>query len=153
MTLLFWACNNDARQIERVAYGYLDAMGNYRIEQAEPYAAPETIEGTLHFIEKNIMAEAADSSSELAHYIKSNTPATITINKVEILNDSVATANFTKTTPLLTHSKDITLVKRNGEWKVYQVLQIPDAVQYAYDTNQAPATPPADLHVIKKGSL
>lgn len=146
--LLFWACKNETRQIESVAYAYLDAMGNYRIEEAEAYASDETIETTLHWIENNIMA-GVDTNAELAQYIKSNTPATITINKVGLLNDSVATVNFTKVSPIQTHSRDLSLVKRNGEWKVFQIIQVPDVVQYALDTNRTPRADTTGLRVSK----
>ena len=75
------ACKSDERMIEKNAMGYLMAMGNYRIAEAENYATTETINHTLHFIENTIMPNL-DSS-----YIVQNTPATIEIKEIRIIDD------------------------------------------------------------------
>ena len=74
--ILFSACNSNENQIRKIAFGYLDAMGNYRISDAYPYATRETQENTLKFVEEAIMPNTD------TNYIKSETPATITITNI-----------------------------------------------------------------------
>ena len=52
--LLAVSCKSDEQMIEKNALAYLDAMGNYRISEAENFATTETINHTLHFIENTI---------------------------------------------------------------------------------------------------
>ena len=85
---LLAGCNNTAKDIEKAAYGYLDAMGNYRIEDAKPYASTQTCDNTLDVIQKNLMPKVDTD------YIKSNTPATIEILGVEMLSDTTAVVNY-----------------------------------------------------------
>ena len=51
MPLLWVSCKSEKSLIEQSAMGYLTAMGNYRISEAEAYATEETIENTLHYAE------------------------------------------------------------------------------------------------------
>ena len=72
------ALQKEKKQIEKVAYGYLDAMGNYRISDVYKYADKETQDKTLRFIEERIMP-ITDTN-----YIKKETPAKITITGITI---------------------------------------------------------------------
>lgn len=115
--LTLWGCNSNENQIRKIAYGYLDAMGNYRIAEAYPYATPETQEGTLRYVEQNIMPliDSADLFSK-------ETPAKITIKKVTMTSDTTATVEFQKSTPTSEKTNSINLVKRGEQWMVNVIL-------------------------------
>lgn len=121
--ILLSACNSDERQIKQAAQGYLDAMANYRIEEAEPYVTEETRDITLLFVEKAIMPNLAPN------VIPDNTPATINITSVDITTDTTATVAYTKTTPQETSEETVGLLKRNNEWRVHYVVEIPPIFQ------------------------
>ena len=106
----------DKRQIEKAAYGYLDATGNYRFKDAYKYATKETRERTLKFIEKNIMTKADTAS------LMRETPAVITITGITLTSDTTASVMFHKSTPVSERNNIIELVKRDKEWKVNMVL-------------------------------
>ena len=148
---LLWSCNNDTREIKRVAFGYLDAMGNYRIADAEPFATDETIETSLYFVQHVVMAQV-DTNSDLAAYIASNTPATIEITRVERTSDTSAVASFTKTTPIQTQHGEKTLLKRNGQWRVHEVIQLPDMLRAATADTIVPPTADTDSLRVQKAS-
>lgn len=117
--LLAVSCKSDEQMIEKNALAYLDAMGNYRISEAENFATTETINHTLHFIENTIMPNL-DSS-----FIKLNTPATIEINQITIIDDSTAEVAYTKTTPIQKQEGKLDMVKENQEWKAKVIIAIP----------------------------
>ncbi|MBO7490463.1 MAG: hypothetical protein J6T88_09310 [Bacteroidales bacterium] len=104
------SCNSDKKNIEKVAYGYLNATGNYLADEAMPYATPETQE-TLRFL-KEVLIPLTDTS-----YIAANTPAEITINNIEVAKDT-ALVYYTKVTPLKTLEAQITVIKFDGKWLV-----------------------------------
>lgn len=122
VALLFTACNSEERQIEKAAYGYLDAMGNYRIDDAEPFASQETRERTLPFV-KNTLIPMTDTA-----YIQANQPATIVIDSVHILCPDTAKIVYTKTTPIKTLNGTIYMVKEEGQWLAYVPLVLPESV-------------------------
>ncbi len=122
VALLFTACNSEERQIEKAAYGYLDAMGNYRIDDAEPFASPETRERTLPFV-KNTLIPMTDTA-----YIQANQPATIVIDSLRILCSDTAKVDYTKTTPLKTLTGTIHMVKEEGRWLAYVPLALPESI-------------------------
>ena len=129
--ILTVACNNDERQIRRAAQGYLDAMANYRIEEAEPYATEETRNITLRFVQEAIMPNLAPN------VIPDNTPASIEITSVDITTDSTATVVYTKTTPHETTNETIDLLKRNNEWRIHLVVDIPPILSLLNNTAAA----------------
>lgn len=94
---------------------YLDAMANYRIDDAIPYCTKETQESTIE-TGRSLMA-AVDPE-----YIKSDTPAIITIGDIEITSDTTAIAHFHKSTPIKQHNGQVNLLKRNGKWQVHIVI-------------------------------
>ena len=112
-------CNNNERQIRKAAQGYLDATGNYKIEEAYPYATKTTRETTLPYL-TDYLIPMADSN-----YIKANTPATIVIDSVTIMGDT-AWVSYTKKTPLRGLKNQICLIKEDGKWLVDIPLAIPN---------------------------
>ena len=131
---LFASCSVNNDEIERVALGYLDAMGNYRFDDAKPFATDETIETTLRFCNEVVMAQA-DTNAVLAANIKANMPATIVIDSIVRQNDTAALAYFTKNTPTTRnqHGKKL-VVLRHGHWRVHEVIVLPDLLRTAIDT-------------------
>lgn len=118
---LLSACNGDKKEIEANALGYLNATGNYLIDEAMPYATKETRETTLTFLRDNLIPMTPQD------YIRSNTPATITINNINILNDT-AYVTYTKNTPIQTLENEIRLVKEEGQWLVNVPLVLPNSI-------------------------
>ena len=110
-------CGGERTLVKEAAYGYLDAMGNYRIAEARPYATPQTQTTTLDYIEHSIMPYVDQKS------IEKNMPARITVKRVRLLNDTLARAYYRKVTPVKTQNDSITLVKREGEWKVSLLIK------------------------------
>ena len=123
ISVLLSGCKSEQTLIENAAMGYLTAMGNYRIQEAEAYASEETIEKTLHVIEEVIMPNL-DST-----FIYKNTPATIEIKEVNQLSDTTAEVKYVKTTPIQVQEGSLDMVKRNNEWKALVVIQLPDAMK------------------------
>ena len=111
--------NNPQKEIEKNAYGYLDAMGNYRINDARPYASTPTCERTLEVLQKYILPKTD------TNYIISNTPATIDILGVEVLSDTTAVVSYSKTTPLQVQSGKLDMVKENGRWCAEVIIALP----------------------------
>ena len=126
LSSLLVSCKSEKSLIEQSAMGYLTAMGNYNISEAEPYATEETVENTLHAIEKYIMPNLDPN------VIKQNTPATIEITDVQIKNDTTAEVSYKKTTPLQVQEGKLDMVKRDKEWKAQVSIQIPDALKIEY---------------------
>ena len=91
--IALWGCNSDKRQIVKAAEGYLNATGNYRIEEAYPYATKSTCENTLPYISE-VLIPATDSA-----YLTANVPATIKLDSLLIVDDTAWVA-YTKTTPI-----------------------------------------------------
>jgi len=118
---LLSACNGDMKEIEANALGYLNATGNYLIDEAMPYATKETRETTLTFLRDNLIPMTPQD------YIRSNPPATITINNINILNDT-AYVTYTKNTPIQTLENEIRLVKEEGQWLVNVPLVLPNSI-------------------------
>ena len=116
---LLSACSTDKKEIETNALGYLNATGNYLIDEAMPYATKETQENALTFLRDKLIPMTPQE------YIQSNTPATIVIDNIEIVNDT-AHVKYTKTTPIQTLENEIMMVQEDGHWLVYVPFQIPE---------------------------
>jgi hypothetical protein len=123
ITALLGGCKSEQALIENAALGYLNAMGNYQIKEAEAYASEETIEKTLHVIEEVIMPNL-DSN-----FVKQNTPASIEIKEVNQLSDTTAEVKYVKTTPIQVQEGSLDMVKRNNEWKALVIIQLPNAMK------------------------
>lgn len=116
--LLLTACgNNEKREIERTATAYLQAMGDYKIADAAPYATEETQERTLKVIIEAIMPYVD------TNYINSNRPSKITIKSVDIVNDTEAVVLFHKSTPITEVDGDLQMRKRDDGWRAHVLLQ------------------------------
>jgi glutamyl/glutaminyl-tRNA synthetase len=120
---LFCGCQSEQTLIENAAMGYLTAMGNYQIKEAEEFASEETIEKTLHVIEEVIMPNLDPE------YLKKNTPATIEIKEVNQLSDTTAEVKYVKTTPIQIQEGSLDMVKQNKEWKAQVIMQLPKAME------------------------
>lgn len=144
--LVITGCNSDKKQIIKAAEGYLEATGNYRIEEAYPYASKETRETTLRYISE-IIIPMTDTN-----YIKSNSPAEISIDSILYSTDT-AWVFYTKTTPLKTLQNTICLIREDGEWLVDVPLDLSRSplplprLDTAKDTSR---TTPSELLQIEK---
>lgn len=120
--MLLVSCNSEEKRVEKAAYGYLNATGNYRIDEAEPYASQVTRERTLPFIKEKLIPMTD------TNYIKANQPATIVIDSVRVLCADTATVDYTKTTPIRVLTGTIYMVKEEGKWGAYVPLNIPESI-------------------------
>ena len=149
MLLLLSGCKNDLALIEDAALGYLTAMGNYQIKEAEAFATEETIEKTLHFIEESIMPNLDEN------YLKQNTPANIEIQEVNQLSDTTAEVKYVKTTPIQIQNGKLDMVKRNNKWKAQVIIQIPAVFNMTkeVDTKALEEQFKGKLKVVKPGEI
>lgn len=120
--MLLVSCNSEEKRVEKAAYGYLNATGNYRLDEAEPYASQVTRERTLPFIKEKLIPMTD------TNYIKANQPATIVIDSVRVLCADTATVDYTKTTPIKILTGTIYMVKEEGKWGAYVPLNIPESI-------------------------
>ena len=120
IALLLFSCSTERKKIERNAYNYAYAMANYNIDEAEPYATPETRNTTLVIARR--LVQAVDSS-----YIISDTPAQIKILDIEIYNDTQAYALYHKTTPIKDFCDTLYLRKRDGNWYAHVLSPVPNS--------------------------
>ena len=97
------------REIRTAAYGYLDAMGNYRTEEAVPYASRHTREESIPVLA--LLISRCDTA-----YIHSNTPAEITVKRVRMLSDTSAYAYYHKHTPITEQEDSLLMVLEEGRW-------------------------------------
>lgn len=110
--ILFSACvQSETHKIEQAAKGYLEAMGNYRIDEAAPFATKQTREKSLPWLNK--MKERSDSS-----FINANQPATIRIKETRMLTDTSARVYYHKSTPINEDDDSVTVILENGQWLV-----------------------------------
>lgn len=109
--------------IVAVAQGYLDAMANYNVDAAIPFASRETKESTIPFF--RMMIAKTDSG-----YIRRNTPAEVHIDSVRIQSgDSTAIVFFTKTTPVQSKHQQLDLIKRNDTWQAHVLTAVPEVLK------------------------
>lgn len=118
LAITLCACNNEKREVERISLGYLDAMGNYRLDEAKPFATQRTVDVTLDFYRR--LMPMIDSA-----YLAANTPAVVSIRKVQMLTDTTAIALFHKSTPASSVDDTLHLLKEDGQWLVHEVIVIP----------------------------
>lgn len=127
---LLTACNTDNKQIKDAAMGYLTAMANYRQQDAVPYATQETIDTYIKFINQ-FLAPQYDTNAILRANCEAEMPATITINKIEIADDTSAVVTYTKETPKSrATNQELAMRKRNNQWKAHFPLdEVPSMFQ------------------------
>ena len=110
LLLLASSCQpSDESQIRHNAQKYLDAMGDYDIDRAEPYATENTVNTTLVF-SRNLL-KTIDSSVMLQ-----NMPAKTDILSIEIQNDSMALVKYHKTTPINNFDGLLEMRKEHKKW-------------------------------------
>lgn len=107
-TVLFTACGTK-HEIRVSAKGYLNAMGNYRVADAEPYATQNTRKNSLPML--SMLVSRCDTA-----YINSNTPAKITIKGVRMLSDTSAYAYYHKRTPITEQEDSLLMLREDGRW-------------------------------------
>lgn len=119
LMLLAAACgNNENTAIESAAKGYAQALADYRVDDAVPYASHRTSEVTLNFYRMVVgKLDPAD--------IAANTPADITILNIKQLTDTTAYAVYHKSSPLTNINDTLRMIKEEGRWVVNQVIIIP----------------------------
>mgnify|MGYP006988831274 CR=1 FL=1 len=110
------SCDNPKKSIKKVAFAYLDAMANYRIDDAEPYCTDETRNGVLETGRQLVKAVKPG-------YIESDTPAKVKITGIEITSDTTATVSYHKKTPIKKQDGEVNLVLRDGKWLVHIVMR------------------------------
>jgi outer membrane lipoprotein-sorting protein len=116
LLIVFASCQQEEKKAEKIAYAYLNAMANYRVDEAEMYATPETSKTTL-VLSKQLLA-MVDTA-----YIISDTPAKIDIQELVIQDDTLATVKYVKNTPLKQNMQgELLLVKRGKQWLAHDVL-------------------------------
>ena len=124
------SCSTEEKQVRQAAMGYLDAMANYRFDDAYAYASKITRDTTLPFITNKLMP-MVDSS-----FLAKNTPATVVIDDVAFLNDT-AWVSYKKTTPIKTLNNTIYLIKEQDRWVVDVVLQLPKKISIGGNGQQS----------------
>ncbi len=119
-TVALCSCSNDTKRIEKAAYKYSYALGNYEFDDAFDYATEETQE-TLLTLYRDVIMPHTDMA-----YVNSNRPADITISNIVIIDDTTATASFHKTTPIQAVDGSVELRKRDNKWLVHNPIEVPD---------------------------
>lgn len=115
-TCLMAACeSNNEKAAKQVALNYASAMANYNIDKAESYITPESKE-TIHRARVILKAVGPD-------YVKQDTPATVEITSIDIVDDTIAKAVYHKTTPLKDFSDTLELRRRNSIWYAHCPLE------------------------------
>lgn len=122
-TLLTTACVNE-KAISTTAQGYLDAMANFKPNEAIPYASQATVDGYIKYVNTVLMPQL-DTNKVLQQAISVDIPATITIDNIDVTSDTTATVAYTKQTPSRTAHESIALIKEDGKWKVEVLLAAP----------------------------
>ena len=74
--VLFFSCNSEKREVERIAQAYLDAGTNFRIDEARQYVDGEEMTSALNMIEIFVMPNIEKSvlDSLLPNNVKLNAP-------------------------------------------------------------------------------
>lgn len=103
------ACNNENRQIEKAADGYLMAVSLYDIDGAEAYCTEETQETTLKTARQ--LLQMVDSA-----FFEQDKPVKIDIMSVHCTSDTTATVQYHKTTPIKDFVDTLELRKRDDRW-------------------------------------
>lgn len=117
LAVLATACSNNEKRIHEAAYNYSLAMANYDIDAAEPYADEETRQTTL--TTGRGLLQIVDTN-----YIKSDTPATITIESIQMLSDTAAAVTYHKVTPLKDFHDTIEVRKHGRQWLVHTPTRV-----------------------------
>lgn len=109
------ACNNENRQIEKAADGYLMAVSLYDIDGAEAYCTEETQETTLKTARQ--LLQMVDSA-----FFEQDKPVKIDIMSVHCTSDTTATVQYHKTTPIKDFADTLEMRKRDGKWLAHSPM-------------------------------
>lgn len=131
IVMLSCCCQHERKMVEKAAYEYSFAMANYKVDEAAKYATSETKSTTL------AMAKGIVEKVDPA-YIKSDTPATIDIIDVRMVNDTCAVATYHKITPLKDFSDTLELRKRDGKWQAHVIPKMREVPVQEADTTNHP---------------
>lgn len=145
--ILSVACSNaETKQIEAAAQGYLDAMGNYQIEEASPYATRQTRENTIPTLK--FIKDHADTA-----YMNSNKPAIITITKTKIISDTSARVYYHKSTPIKEVDDSVTVLLEEGKWLVDEKTNLPNFQSLRQRIKNTPLIDPSKFKVMPLDSI
>lgn len=112
------SCGSSTKEIGHVAQGYLEAMGNYKFDDAINFASKETREITIPAVILFV-----DNSLDSA-YINNNTPAKIHIKDILVSGDSTAKVVYKKTTPRRSYTDTLNMVYSVDEgWRANVLLK------------------------------
>ena len=127
---LFTLCSCENKSsIEEAAIGYLQAMGDYRPDEAIPFATQYTRNTTIPVIKRII--EHSDTA-----YIRKNSPSVITINDIRMVSDSIARVYYHKHTPIKDVDDSVTVVKEENKWLVDVRINVPSMLLATPDSTQ-----------------
>lgn len=115
--LLLWACHADRAEMRRNAQAYLEAMGNYRFEEAIPYATRATRELTIE-----PMIYFAQRPDVDTNFFDQGRPATISLQRITLLSDSTARVYYHKHTPIDDMDDSLTLRCEGGHWLAEAIM-------------------------------
>lgn len=137
------SCNPIEKEIKKEAQQYLNATADYNVSEACQHCTEETAIG-LQLIEKTLL-KMVDSN-----YLKQNTPATITITKIQISNDSSAAVAYHKKTPIQSFNDTLQMRKRNGHWMAHVPITIPAFARQKELTFNYDSVDTRNLKAVKK---
>ncbi len=109
--------------VTEAAQGYLEAVGNYRFDEAVPYSSRQTVENTLDVF--NRLMKFTDTA-----YVRSNTPAEITITDVKVLTSTTALVYYHKHSPITELDDSVSVIKEEGRWLVDDYVQEPPVLNF-----------------------
>lgn len=111
------SCGHDSA-LKNNAMQYAQAMADYDLDRAYPYATPETQTMTLDYFKTSLLP-ALDTA-----YIASNTPATLYLDSIIHVSDTQATVYFHKKTPIQPRVNGVLDMRlRNGQWLAHQPIK------------------------------
>lgn len=111
LSLLLSACSSsyNEKEIRANALGYLQATGDYKLDEAIPYCTRITRERTIPTLQ--FLLDHTDTN-----YINSNRPSVFTLYSVRQLDDSTASVQYHKSTPIKEVDDSLVLRLEDGHW-------------------------------------
>lgn len=132
-TSLLASCSCEEKEMRTNALGYLQAVGDYHMDDALPYCTRQTQEKTIPVLKQ--LLEIADTA-----YVNSNRPSVFTIQKIRRIDDTSARVYYHKHTPIKDINDSLLLLFENGRWLAEVRLGPIPFLNSNRDTNNA--TPP-----------
>lgn len=108
---LFFSCNSEKNEVERIAQAYLDAETNYRIAEARNYASDDfmpLLDRIEHFVVPHMDPDT----------LQSYLPNKVKISDIRMFADTTAIVSFHSSNPRQETDAQIKMRKTDGEWKV-----------------------------------